>query len=68
MGLHNKSEDSEYKEENFLTTFGAAQELNDNFEFYFEHTSMPFYLESLKEEDAGWGVNEIGARAKVKIF
>lgn len=66
--IHDKDFDSEYKERHVLAHFGFEEEINDNLEVFIQHTSMPSYSESLRENDSGWGVNEVGIRVKVKLY
>ena len=66
--IHDRAFDSEFKEDNVITVLGASQELNNNFEVYIEHLSMPFEKEPSNSDGKGWGINQAGIKAKVKIF
>lgn len=66
--VHDRAFDSEFVEDNVITTFGASQELSENFEIYAEHLSMPFEQEQANSKGQGNGINQAGIKAKVKIF
>ena len=66
--IHDRSFDSEFKEDNVITVLGASQELNDNFELYIEHLSMPFERERPNSDGYGNGINQMGIKAKIKLF
>ena len=67
-GVHDRAFDSEYNEDKFIGTLGFSQELNDNFELYIEHSSMPLINELRKTDNKGHGVNQAGIKAKIKLF
>ena len=66
--VHDRAFDSEFKEDNIITVLGASQELNDNFEVYIEHLSMPFEKEQANSNGYGTGINQAGIKAKIKLF
>lgn len=68
LGVHDTSFDSEYQEDSYIGTLGVSQELTEHIEIYFEHSSMPFYEETRRDNGSKFGVNSIGGRAKVKLF
>ena len=59
--VHDKSFDSEFKQERVMTTIGASQDITNNLEVYIEHLSLPTYKEK------GYGINQAGAKLKVKL-
>lgn len=65
--IHDRSMDSEYKEDGTITTFGASQEFiiikDINAELFVQHNSMPFV-----REKNGYGVNEIGGKIKMRFY
>lgn len=68
MSVHDRAFDSEFKEGKVITILGASQELNDNFEIYIEHLSMPFEKEKPNADGYGNGINQVGMKAKIKLF
>ena len=67
-GVHDRAFDSEYVEDNVITTFGLSQELNNNFEAGIEHGSMPFFIERNNGRGGGFGVNKVYIKAKIELF
>jgi hypothetical protein len=65
--IHDRSFDSEFKDDNVITTFGISQEFNiiKNITgvIFGEHDSMPFI-----DEVNGYGVNKVGSEVRMRLY
>ena len=59
--VHDKSFDSEFKQERLLATIGASKDITENIEIFIEHTSQPTY------EETGYGISKVGIKLKAKL-
>jgi len=66
--VHDTAFDSQFNQDNLITTFGVSQELNNNFDLYVEHSSLTLKADTIDTNGGGHGLNQAGIRAKIKIF
>lgn len=66
-GFHDRSLDSEYKEDNVIAHIGLRKEIHENVDAFFVHESMPFFAERDNGRGGGYGKNEIGLELKWDI-
>lgn len=68
FAAHDRSLDSEYKEDAILGWFQGDINLNENISLYARHESMPRFDESKNGRGGGYGVNSFGIAGKIKLF
>lgn len=67
FGLHDRSFDSEYREDNLVGWFQGDVPVTDNINLYARHESMPKYNEQDNGRGGGYGVNTFGISGHIDI-